>query len=284
VKFDAFVRLTRIEHALMLCVAVLIGEVVALGRFPSLGLAILTFLPPFFIEMSAFAINDFFDVEADRRNGRTDRPLVSGEATVGEALAISAIGMVVGISTAWLINYPCFLIALIFGALAFFYSYKLKDVALVGNIYIALTMAIPFVFGNMAVSDSISPSITVLALIAFVTGLGREVMGTVRDIEGDRLRPGARTLPMIIGTRMALIYSSLLYVLAALMSIVPFILIPQYKNDLNYLVPVAICDVILLYIAARSLSNSKEFLESARKLSLAGMAFGLFGFFLGACY
>ena len=268
----------------MLCAAVLIGEFIVLGSFPSLLFAILTFIPPFFIEISAFAINDFFDVETDRKNGRMDRPLVSGEITTQEALAISIGGFLVGVGAAWFINPTCFLISLIFGVLAFLYSYKLKDVALVGNTYVAFTMAIPFIFGNMAVSTSLSPSVATLALIAFVTGLGREVMGTVRDIEGDQLRPGALTLPMLIGTRITLVYASMLYVLAALMSLLPFLTISEYKNDLNYLIPAIICDAILIYIAARALSNSKEFLEQARKLSLLGMVFGLIAFFLGAYY
>lgn len=279
--FGAFARLTRIEHSVMLCAAVLIGEIIALGRLPPLDFMLLTLIPPFFIGLSSFAINDYFDVEADRKNKRLDRPLVSGEIKMGEALAISLAAFLAGSAASWFINPACFLIALAFGLFAFLYSYKLKDVALVGNTYIAFTMAIPFIFGNMAVSPSISQPALLLALIAFVTGLGREIMGTVRDLEGDRLR-GSATLPMIIGAQMSLLFSSFLYILAVLASAFPFMFAEQYKNDFNYLIPVLICDAILLYIAARAPSNSSEFLKQSRTLSLIAMAFGLLAFLLGA--
>jgi 4-hydroxybenzoate polyprenyltransferase len=49
-----------------------------------------------------------------------------------------------------------FLISLVFNFLAVLYNYKLKDLPLIGNIYIALTMGIPFIFGALAISDSVS--------------------------------------------------------------------------------------------------------------------------------
>ena len=281
-KLGAFLRLTRIEHAIMLCIAVLVGEIIVLGKVPELGFVLLTFLPTFFIEISAFTINDYFDVETDRKNNRLDRPLVSGEAKKAEVLAITIISSLVGVASAWYINPTCFAIALVFCLLSPLYSYKLKDIALVGNTYVATTMAIPFIFGNFAVSTAVSQASLILALVAFVTGLGREIMGTVRDFEGDRMR-GARTLPMIVGKQMALLYSSILYFAAAVLSIIPFTVIPAYKNDFNYIVLVGACDAVLIYVAARAPVNP-EFLGSARTLTLVAIGFGLLAFLLGAYY
>ena len=71
-----FWRLVRFEHAIMLAVAVLIGEIVVLQGIPHLD-AILLFslLVPIFSEMGSFALNDYMDVETDRINRRMDRPL-----------------------------------------------------------------------------------------------------------------------------------------------------------------------------------------------------------------
>ena len=279
-----FARLVRIEHALMLCVAVLVGEVIVFGGMPPWQLVLLSFFPPFFIEMSAFAINDFFDVEVDRANNRKDRPLVTGEATMEEVLAAAVICGVIGVVAAWFINFVCFGIALLFCGLAFLYSYKLKDLPLLGNVYIAFTMAIPFLFGSFAITPyAISQRILLMIAIAFLTGLGREVLGTVRDIEGDKLR-GSRTLPMVIGKQFSLYFSSLMFVVAVLLSIIPFILLTGYKNDFNYLLTVGICDSLLIYIAARAPGAPQVFLEEARRLSLTAMGFGLLAFLLGAYY
>lgn len=280
----AFIRLTRTEHAFMLCAAVLIGEVVALGKFPDAAFMLLTFLPPFFIELSAFAINDYFDVGTDRKNKRMDRPIVSGEVTPMQALAISLLCAVIGIGAAGFINMNCFIIALVFGVIAFLYSYKLKDIALVGNAYVAFTMAIPFIFGSLAVSPTPSPPVILISLIAFFTGLGREIIGTVRDMEGDKAREGAATLPMIIGAQLSLVFASLLYAAAVILSALPFLMIQEYKGDWNYLFLAGVCDAILLYIAARAPMSSNSFLKEARNLSLVAMGFGLLAFLVGACY
>ncbi len=281
-NFNAFVRLTRLEHAVMLCAAVLIGEVVVLGQLPAPLYALLTFFPPFFLEVSAFSINDYFDVETDKLNGRTDRPLVTGEAKPSEALLIAAASFLIGIAAAWLINTNCFLVALAFGILSFAYSYGLKDVVLVGNLYVAITMAIPFIFGNFAVSKLLNNSIYLLVAIALVTGLGREVIGVVRDMEGDQKARGARTLPMVLGKQISLFFASLLFLLAVFLSIVPFLAPGPFQSNMNYAIPIVITDILLLYVVLRVMFDSQEFLSQARLITLAALAIGLIGFLLGA--
>jgi len=284
-RLQALARLTRIEHEAMLCLAVFIGEFIALGGLPPAGLlpvVVLSLVPPFMLGISAFAINDYFDVEIDRRNRRLDRPLVSGEISPSQALELAVGTAVAGVAAAFLINLPCFLIALAFAAFSFLYSWKLKFLALLGNTYVAFTMAVPFVFGGLAVFPGAVPgSIVLFSLIAFVAGVGREVMGAVRDIEGDRVRPGAQTLPMIVGTRSALAFAGFLFGLAIALSFVPFLILPAFGN-LSYAIPVGACDVLLAYVAVRAQGNTAAFLSQARTLGLLAMGLGLLGFLLGA--
>ena len=82
----------------------------------------------------------------------------------------------------------------------------MKKVKLVGNFYIAYVMAIPFIFGGVSVLQTntyffqINPIIYVIALIAFLTGSGREIMKDVQDFEGDvvkvRLKGACSGCPM----------------------------------------------------------------------------------------
>jgi len=179
-------RLTRFEHALMLAFAVLIAETVVLGALPPLSLVIvLSLLVPIFSEMGSFALNDYLDIEADKANKMMERPLVKGTISAGFALWFSVACLVISVALALFINLPAFLIALVFNLLAVAYNYRLKDLPLVGNAYIALTMAIPFLFGNYVVSGTLSPIILVLAVLGFVAGLAREVIKSVQDMEGD---------------------------------------------------------------------------------------------------
>jgi len=280
----ALARLTRIEHAFMLSLAAVIGEVIAgLDVLSSLPLVLLTIIPPFFIEIASFAVNDYFDLESDRLNKRKDRPLVSGEIKPAVALYVSVIATVVGVSASWFINLECFLIALVFALLAWLYNYKLKDLPLLGNLYIGLTMAIPFVYGNLAVAPQVNGAVWVLGAIAFVTGVGREIMITTRDIKGDKEGRGSTTLPMVIGVKPAIYISSSLFTLAVCMSALPFMYFGNYVNNLAYVIPILFTDFVLLYVAVGIMrDHGQKFLKKSRKLTLIALGLGLVGFFLGS--
>ncbi|MFN7991950.1 MAG: UbiA family prenyltransferase, partial [Candidatus Micrarchaeia archaeon] len=186
-------RLTRFEHAAMLAFAVFIAETVTLGRIPPATIPIiLSLLVPVLSEMGSFALNDYFDIETDRLNGKSDRPLVKGTISPGFALYFSICCLALSSGLASLINIPAFSIALLFNLLAIAYNWKLKDLPLIGNMYIALTMAIPFIFGNFVVSDTLSLTAIVLAALGFVAGLAREIIKSVQDVEGDVKARGSR--------------------------------------------------------------------------------------------
>lgn len=284
-KIDACWKLVRIEHSFMLAVAVVVGEVIALHALPAYGLLLLSVLPPMLVGAASFAINDYFDLRSDRINKRMNRPLVSGEITPGNAFALSLVLFALGVIISYWVGWPstnCFLLTLLFAVLAFLYSFKLKDIAVVGNIYIALTMAVPFIYGSLAVTNEIPFSVLLLGGIAFVSGLGREIMGTVRDLRGDKAGRDSKTLPMLIGVNSSLYLSSLLYIIGIALSAVPYLYIDPYRGNSVYLVPVLVNDVTLAYIALYSLRNkSKEFLNLSRNLSLFAMFIALLGF-LGA--
>ncbi|NYZ78734.1 UbiA family prenyltransferase [Candidatus Micrarchaeota archaeon] len=281
-KIDACWKLVRFEHSFMLAVAVAVGEVITLHAVPQYNLLLLSILPPMLVGAASFAINDYFDLKSDRINRRMDRPLVSGEITPRNALLLSLLLFALGTLISILINFNCFLLTLSFSILACLYSFRLKDIAVIGNIYIALTMAVPFVYGSIAVADYIPAAVLLLSSIAFVSGLAREIMGTVRDIRGDRAGRGSKTLPMLIGARNSLLLSFIFYMVSIALSILPYLYIDPYRGNLSYLVPVLINDVLLAYIALHSLGKpSKQFMKASRNLSLAAMFIALLGF-LGA--
>jgi geranylgeranylglycerol-phosphate geranylgeranyltransferase len=188
---------------------------------------------------------------------------------------------VLGIAISTLINFNCFIITLVFAMLAYQYSFRLKDVAVVGNAYIALTMAVPFIYGSLAVSTELPPAVMLLSSIAFVSGLAREIMGTARDVRGDRRGRGSKTLPMLIGVGHSLMLSSLLYMTAIVLSAIPYLCIPPYIGNVLYAIPALLADLMLSYIALFSLKkNSMGFMKSSRNISLAAMCIALLGFLL----
>ena len=69
-KLKAIWELMRLEHGVMIAIAVLIGSLIALqGRnLPDLDKFILTFFTALFLEASTFALNDYFYQFQDQNN------------------------------------------------------------------------------------------------------------------------------------------------------------------------------------------------------------------------
>jgi len=274
-------RLTRFEHALMLAAAVFIGETVVLRSVPQLSsMIILSLLVPIFSEMGSFALNDYLDIETDRLNKKKERPLVKGTISPWFALWFSVVSLSSSVLLSYFINTNAFLIALVFNLLAIAYNWKLKDLPLVGNIYIGLSMAIPFIFGNFVISDKISMLAIALALIGFVAGLAREIVKSAQDMEGDMKARGSKTLPVVIGKRPALAMASLLYILFIPLSISPFVL-GLWISPLPACM-IGIGDGLILMIVYNLITKPEDSYGFARNASLAAFAIGLVGILLSA--
>lgn len=293
-KLKAIWELMRLEHGIMLAIAIFIGSLIALQgeKFPPLDKLILTFCTALFLEASTFALNDYYDLEIDKKNRRNDRPLVRGDLSPKTALYLFFILFPLGIICSFFVNLTCFLIAFITAFLAIVYDAKLKKVKLVGNFYIAYVMAIPFIFGGAAVTENntiffdISPVIYIVALIAFLTGIGREIMKDVMDFEGDKEK-GVRSFPRYIGIRKSNIIASFFYIIAIALSLFPFFnsKFEIYYLNYYYFFPVFITDTMLLSTSLHLIFKKKVHLKLYkfyRKFTLIAIFIGLLAFLIGA--
>ena len=274
-------QLTRVEHALMLVLAVWVGEAISLGGFPNLSLALISAIPPFFVGLASFAMNDYFDYESDRINKRTDRPLVRGAMKPQDARAIAMACFFVAAVLSFF-NMYAFVLVLVFSILAYLYSYKLKDLPLLGNAYIAASMAVPFIYGGLVANSKVSDEILVLGALAFIVGLGREIMKSVQDVEGDKKARRSLTLPVIMGSRTAIFASSLLYLSAITLSFVPCSR-GTFARSFSYIPLILVADFLLFYIVVMTARDiSQKTLRTARNISLLALIIGLLGFLAGS--
>ena len=282
-------ELMRLEHGVMIAIAIIIGAVIAKQEIPSAYKFILTFCTALFLEASTFALNDYFDVEIDKYNKRIDRPLVRGDLSPQAALLIFFIIFPLGILSSYFVNFTCFLIALITAVFAVFYDVWMKKIKLLGNFFIAYIMAIPFVFGGAMILETkgfalnLSPAIIIIALIAFLSGVGREIMKDVMDFQGDK-KVGVRSFPRYFGVKWSNAIAAVFYVIAVGLSFVPFFLSIYRLYYLNYyyLVIVSITDLMLLLISVQLLFKKNPDLSFHRKFSLIALFFGLIAFLVGA--
>lgn len=272
-RLSAVMRLTRIEHSVMLVIAVVAAEIIC-GGLPNAGTLALSLITPIFISMGAFAINDYFDREVDRVNKKM-RPLVTGEISPRAALYITFASMAVGIAASVAINIYCTAIAVAFAVLALLYSYRLKEYPLVGNIYIGLSMAIPFAFGNYVVSVHANAAVMAVAVMILIAGTAREIDAAVRDYKGDLKIRNARTLPIAIGTKAASAIAFAMYLAAISISIYLFMELDPFRHNLVYLPLIAVVDAMLVYSGIIFLMGKEELYDRVRNMSLGGMALAL---------
>lgn len=280
-KLAAVLKLTRVEHSVMLVIAVMAAELIA-GGLPAPSILLLSLISPMFISMGSFAMNDYFDVKVDRLN-KKNRPLVNGTLRRIDAVYIAIFSFMIGIAASAMINAYAFVIAVVFAVLSILYSYKIKEMFFLGNAYIALTMVIPFIFGNYVVSMSIANGILLISVMVFLSGLAREIHGTIRDYRGDVKVRNLRSMPKVIGIRASATLALALYFSAILVSAYLFLEITPFRHSLIYGVIIGISDVMLLYSGIAYISkNAERRYDTTRNISLFAMGLALVAIALSA--
>lgn len=274
-----WLRLARIEHAFMVAAAIVISEALAAKYAgvifdPFSAISLYPVLGPFFITAGAFILNDYFGFKTDKANRRLERPIVAGRIARKDALRASVFLYSLGLLLSLFVNIYCFSVALIFALLSATYDNYLKKKPVLGNAYIAGSMAASFIYGNFAVSNQLQGIILLFCAISFLAGMGRELIITLRDVKGDKLE-GARTLPMLLGKDKTLQIATVFFLSAIALSWVPL--------NGNYFSPYALFifanNLLLAYcIFTLSKQASDANFRKVRNATLLAMGLGLAAF------
>ena len=196
---------------------------------------ILVGLPiPFLIVCGAMALNDYYDFDADLKNNRLDRPLISGIYSKSFALNLSIIMMVLGaiLTVILYLFWPyrvqiyIFPAVLLFIGIAVSYSTWLKKYGFLGNIVVSLSYpaAMFLAMGVVGASDPEAIlTLTSFVIMIFFSALGREVLKGVMDIEGDKTQ-GVKTIAVRYGAKKAAIFCTILFLVAVPFAPIPLIL------------------------------------------------------------
>jgi geranylgeranylglycerol-phosphate geranylgeranyltransferase len=284
-KLKAIWDLTRLEHGFIYAVSFLVSLVIAYHSLSGLDVSLVVagVVAVVAAEMGAFALNDYFDVEVDRKNRRTDRPIVRGDVTTQEALLLAVVAFIVSVVAGYFMgNIGALVVIVVLIAFGILYDYRLKEYGIWGNVYIAFTMAAPFLFSSMLFKGS--QVLLLLSAIAFLVGLGREIMKGIMDVEGDALRD-VKTVARVYGTNTAKYAAVALYLISLLLAPVPFVfdIDPSFYRNPYYAIPAALAVLVLLWVCADLLrSHDRKAVGRARKTTLLGMLVALVAFLAGA--
>ena len=274
------VDLVRPANCAMIGFAVVVGAFVSKPpTIPTLQL-VLGFFTGFFLCAYSMAVNDIYDLEVDRVN-RPDRPIPSGRVTVRQASRLSLVMLVAGLACSVLsLNPLAVAIAFTYAFISWVYSSRAKGTGLPGNLIVASSLAIPFIYGGAVSGGSIVGSLLLMmALTAFFAGVGREVVKSMADVEGDAKRH-VGSLARTRGLGFASGVGALFFLLAVVSSWVP--LFTGLVNQV-YTYGVIIPDVIFVYLAVAIVAHhDPQNAYRVKRIALAGMTVGLLVFIGGA--
>jgi len=285
-KAVGYLRLMRPVNCFMMGFAVIVGAVISKQSFEDILLSnlVYSFITGFALAGASMVINDFCDKDIDAIN-EPSRPIPSGLIKPEEALVFASVLTAIGFVAAFLTNTAnalatslCFMTAIISWMVSVAYATVGKRTGLLGNFLVSACVAIPFIYGSLAVTNRIELNVLILASMAFLSNTGREITKGIVDVRGDRTR-SIQTLAVRYGKKTAASAATLFYLFAVLLSPLPWSL---NRVSIWFLPLVAITDFGLVASSVSLLKNySRENARKVKRMGLLWFTTGLLAFILG---
>jgi geranylgeranylglycerol-phosphate geranylgeranyltransferase len=235
-------RLFRVELPFAAGSCVVLGEILASGKIPSIPILLLGFFSIFFLSATALILNDYFDYEIDKINS-PERPLPSGMVTKRDVLWLSSVVAILGFLLSFMISTVALLVAIIVWIIGFLYNWRFKRFGLIGNIMVCFSVGMTFIFGGIAAGNVFDKVVWWFAIIAMLFDLGEEIAADAMDYKGDR-EAGSRSIAIVWGQQKALRLSAGIFFLVICISIIPLLF---HWLSWLYLLPIAIMDEAILF-------------------------------------
>ena len=239
----SFLNLIRYKNLLMLAFMQLIFRYGFL-KLQKIDLALsdwqygLLVLSTVLIAAAGYVINDIFDQETDRNNKPT-KVIVGKSISENKAYNIYAIlnvsGVAIGFYLSNVIMRPNFAaIFILIAATLYIYATSLKQMLLIGNIVVALLLALSVIIigvfdifpathsGNQELMASLFSILLDYAIFAFMINFLREIVKDLEDFDGD-YKQGMKTLAIYLGINKT-------SKLVCALSIIPILCLLNYMN------------------------------------------------------
>ncbi|MBI4018061.1 MAG: geranylgeranylglycerol-phosphate geranylgeranyltransferase [Candidatus Aenigmarchaeota archaeon] len=256
-----YLEILRPINGLMTAIAVWVGSVVAGSALVPSSPVILAILSAFLISGAGMVVNDYYDIQIDRIN-RPKRPIPSGRMSLKAAKIYAAALFASGIALSYFINIYAFATAFIVSSVLYAYAARLKKMVLVGNVAISALVGTSFIYGGIAAGNYF-PTL-LLALLAFLANLAREIYKSIEDVLGDE-KHGANTLPIKYGVLKAKMVANIIIIVTVLFSFVPYFL---GAFGQVYLFFVVIADIAFVSAAVAPVRHSAKICKIAMNIAL----------------
>lgn len=278
-----FSKLIRLEYSLFGTFGVFLSGLLA-GDLHGLQLEYLVaFLIVFLSAAGAFAFNDYYDFEADKRNNRLDRPLVSELLAKRTALMTGLVSFLSIILLSLFLNLSAMALVFVSLPLFFLYSLGLKRIILVKNALIAYAYVATIFLGSIVSDATIEPLILYFATMGFIVGFAFEIMLDISDVEGDNAA-GVETISTNFGSKTAALASVVLYSIIMFLDPLPFFVMIDSRLHMDYIFLLLILIPVISYsFISKSLikDQSKKNVFRLKKKVFLTMQVGCIAYIVG---
>ncbi len=211
--------------------------------------ALLIFFSMAFITSAGFAINDYFDRESDAVI-KPKRPIPAGALSLKQVIAVSGVLFAVGLGLTYWLPPLSFVILAADSLVLLLYSYLVKRKSgFIANIVVGVLTGTAFLFGQAAVSGSVTLISLSLYPIAFGT-IGGNVLRDILSVEGDS-KVGYPTLPQKVGNYNAAKVGAVFFLLTGLLAPLPSLPFIADHFTVYYLPLILLWSVLLIYSSIR---------------------------------
>ncbi|MFB6458037.1 decaprenyl-phosphate phosphoribosyltransferase [Chitinophaga sp. Hz27] len=168
------------------------GQLFNLDKILELIVAFISFS---LVASSIYVINDYQDIEADRKHPvKCKRPLASGEVSKTAALIIFALCIMVGFAAAWYVRPKFAFVVAIYFVINLFYSFGLKNISILDIIILAVGFVLRVKAGGVATEVAMSEwlMIMVFLLALFMAIAKRRDDVLIKLSSGQEMRKAAK--------------------------------------------------------------------------------------------
>jgi geranylgeranylglycerol-phosphate geranylgeranyltransferase len=282
-KLSGFVRLMRPINCAIMGFAVFAGAVLALSAsdaefFNAEWLGVLYgFATGFMLTAASMTVNDYYDRTIDAIN-EPHRPIPSGTISEKEASGFVVVLSVVGFVFAYFTSVLCLAVAAISWIVVVTYVTVGKQSGLPGNFLVSTCVAIPFIYGSIAILNYVPLSVVIFTLMAFLSNTGREITKGIVDVKGDKAE-GIKTLAVRYGDKNAAVAAALFYVSAVALTPIP----PLLSLVSFWFIPIVlVTDIGLVASSTLLLKNpSRDNAKKIKHLILLFFVIGLLAYVFG---
>lgn len=275
-KALALLSMIRPANSMMVGFAVVVGIAVSSHDYREVFTltALLGFLTGFLISSFSMVSNDIYDLETDKIN-QPHRPLPALIVSIHEAKLFALTLLILGLIVSAILGMITLSIASVFAFVGWYYNSRGKALGLLGNSLVALSLAIPYIYGAVSIGSFAINLGYLLAITSFFAGLGREVLKGIADVEGDRAR-NIKTVAISSGPGTARSVSAGFFIVAVMSSFLPIILGLLGQAFWVYSILIGITDVLFVYLAFRVLVSMRDIdAQKCKTIALGGMMLGL---------